>query len=225
MKKITVLLILMMALLSLNFAFAAEQPDMGVKVGDINVGETAHVSITLPGDAQGKVVVSVNGHDYQSKVVNGKASVEISGLSAGDYNVKVKYAGEGEYLEVTKNVNLKVIDNTPAADESIDNTEVANASGEPDTTQLNASGEPDNATQINTTEITNTTNNTNTTNTTNVTNNTEPAKKVDNSTSPVKKPKEPAKPKTTIKDKNTGIPVLLLVLVAIGVVLGSVRRK
>ena len=209
MRKIVILLICVLALFAVGSAFAAQQPTMKVNVADIEAGQTAHVSISLPGDAQGKVTVSVNGHDYQAKVVNGKATVDLKGLSAGSYAVKVKYNGEGNYSTVSKEAQLKV-------------SEVKNTSP----THTNASGEPVNATPIsNSTINTNNSTDTNTTNTTNTTNNTTPAKKVDNN--PVKKPvkKEPKKQNKVLNNKKTGIPVVLLLLVAVGAVIGVVYRR
>ena len=211
-----------MALFAVNSVFAA-QPAMSVHVADINAGETAHVSITLPSDASGVVTVSVNGQNYQANVVGGQASVDLTGLAAGSYTIKVKYDGAGNYSAVTKQANLKVSGSEPAPAPAENNDASANASGEP----INASGEPANATPINNTLVTGnaTDNSTNTTNTTNTTNNTTPNKNVDNKT-PVKKPqKQQQKPHKYLENKKTGLPVLVLLLVVVGVVFGVSFRK
>ena len=208
MRKIAILSILILTLLAVNMAFAAEQPEMSVYVADIGTGETAHVQVTLPGDAQGKVSVSVNGKNVSANVVDGQATVDLTGLKDGDYVVKVTYEGNGNYSKISKDVNLKVGN---GSDNNTTNV-TGNASGEPVATQNVTAVTGDNAT-----------NTTNTTNNTNVT----PAKKVtNNTTQTVKKPKKQMpKPLSALSDKNTGLPVLLLLLVAIGAVFAISFRK
>ena len=218
MRKIAILSILILALLAVSVAFAAEKPEMSVYVADINVGEIAHVQITLPSDAQGNVTVSVDGQKYSANVVDGKANVDLPNLKAGDYVVKVTYPGSGNYSQIEKQADLKVLESNNNASDTNTNTS-ANASGAPDTnTSANASGAPDtNTAPVTPTNVTNTTD---TTNNTNVT----PQKNTTNNTAPVKPKKEPPKPLAGLEDKNTGLPILLLVLVVIIVVIGVALR-
>lgn len=208
MRKITIISIFILSLMTVNMAFAAEQPEMSVYVADIGSGETAHVLVNLSGVVQGNVSVSVDGKDVSANVVDGQATVNLTGLKDGDYVVKVTYGGNENYSNVSKEVNLKV------GNGSANNTTnvTGNASGEPIATQNVTGVTGDNAT-----------NTTNTTNTTNVT----PAKKVTtNTTQTVKKPKKQVpNPLHTLNDKNTGLPVLLLLLVAIGAVFAISFRK
>lgn len=208
MRKIAILSIFILALLALSVSFAAQQPQMSVYVADINVGETAYVSITLPEDAQGQVSVLVNGQTYTADVVDGQANVELSGLNAGAYTVKVTYDGSGNYSSISKQANLKV-----KSESQSDNS--TNTTG-------NASGEPNNDTQINSTGLSDLTNNTANNNSTNNTNNTNNTSKADNILLPVK-PKEPPK-KPNINLKDTGLPILVL-LIAFAAIFVSVYRK
>ncbi len=213
MRKLSILLIFLLAIFAVNFAFAAE-PDMTVYVADIVEGETAHVSITLPGDAQGNVTVFVNGQDYHAEVINGKASVDLAGLNPGEYNVSVKYEGDANYSEVIKAADLKV-------NSSVSTNTSANASGEladnSNTTQVNSTfAAGDNASDTNTTNKTNTTNNTTPSNNT-------PVKQPDSKQPPKKEP--PKKPFSELAKNPTGIPIILLVIVLIGVVFGAGLRK
>lgn len=204
------MLIVLMAVLAVNMVYAAE-PEMHVYVADINAGETAHVQITLPADAEGKVSVSVNGQSISADVADGQATVDLTDLKPGDYVVKVTYEGAGNYSKVSKDVNLKVNDNSAP----VDNNTTANASGEPVAVQ-NVTNVTDNNT---------TANDTNTTNHTKTTNNT-PAKKAVQLKLPKNDTKkEVPKPMDTLADKNTGLPVLVLILVAIGAVFAVVFRK
>ena len=198
-------------------------PYLQYNILDINASETAHVQIALPVDAQGKVNVSVNGQIFSANVVDGKATVNLTDLKAGDYVLNVTYGGGGNYSKISKDVNLKVNDKsnttnhnaTPASTQNA--TPAGNASGGPVVTQ--------NATKV---TVTNQTNTSNTTNNTNVT----PAKKVVNNTNktvkkPVKQQPKKQQPKIVqaLTNKNTGLPVLVLLLVAIGAVVAVAYRK
>lgn len=223
MKKIAILSIFILAFLAVNISFAAQQPQMSVNVTDIEEGSTAHVAITLPSDATGKVTVSLNGQKYTATVHGGQASVDVSGLKAGDYGVKVTYDGAGNYSKVVKQANLKVAAQAKSNDTSVDtktNTStVTNNSA-------NASGEP--AGKVNTTVLKNLTNNTNSSNSTNDTNksNITPKKTTTNNTVAAKKPKQPPKkPITKLSNKNTGLPVLILMLVTVGAIFATAFRK
>lgn len=221
MRKIAILSIFILALLAVNISFAAEQPEMSVYVADIEEGSTAQVSITLPSDATGKVTVSVNGQTYTAAVEGGQAIVDVPGLKAGDYKVKVNYEGNGNYSKVVKQADLKVSGESKSNDTAVTTNTSANASGEPEN-------------QINTTILDNLTNNTNSSNSTNHTNtsnvtpkkitNVTPKKTVNN-TAPPKKPKQPKKPLASLTDKNTGLPILVLMLVTVGAVFATAFRK
>ena len=221
MKKIAILSIFILAFLAVNISFAAQQPQMSVNVTDIEEGSTAHVAITLPSDATGKVTVSLNGQNYTATVQAGQASVDVFGLKAGDYGVKVTYDGAGNYSKVVKQANLKVATQAKSNDTSVDTNTSTRTN-----TSANVSGEP--AGKVNTTVLKNLTNNTNSSNSTNDTNksNITPKKTTTNNTVATKKPKQPPKkPLAKLSNKNTGLPVLILMLVTVGAIFATVFRK
>ena len=221
MKKIAILSIFILAFLAVNISFAAQQPQMSVNVTDIEEGSTAHVAITLPSDATGKVTVSLNGQNYTATVQGGQASVDVFGLKAGDYGVKVTYDGAGNYSKVVKQANLKVATQAKSNDTSVDTNTSTRTN-----TSANVSGEP--AGKVNTTVLKNLTNNTNSSNSTNDTNksNITPKKTTTNNTVAAKKPKQPPKkPLAKLSNKNTGLPVLILMLVTVGAIFATVFRK
>ena len=221
MKKIAILSIFILAFLAVNISFAAQQPQMSVNVTDIEEGSTAHVAITLPSDATGKVTVSLNGQKYTATVHGGQASVDVSGLKAGDYGVKVTYDGAGNYSKVVKQANLKVATQAKSNDTSVDTNTSTRTN-----TSANVSGEP--AGKVNTTVLKNLTNNTNSSNSTNDTNksNITPKKTTTNNTVAAKKPKQPPKkPLAKLSNKNTGLPVLILMLVTVGAIFATAFRK
>lgn len=221
MKKIAILSIFILAFLAVNISFAAQQPQMSVNVTDIEEGSTAHVAITLPSDATGKVTVSLNGQNYTATVQAGQASVDVFGLKAGDYGVKVTYNGAGNYSKVVKQANLKVATQAKSNDTSVDTNTSTRTN-----TSANVSGEP--AGKVNTTVLKNLTNNTNSSNSTNDTNksNITPKKTTTNNTVAAKKPKQPPKkPLAKLSNKNTGLPVLILMLVTVGAIFATAFRK
>ena len=91
-----------------SFTVSKVDSTMDVTVNDIVFGGDLTVDISLPVDATGEVVITVNGLDYPVSIVDGKATGSIGGLAAGDYTVTVKYAGDDKYtgVEVAENVNV-----------------------------------------------------------------------------------------------------------------------
>jgi len=72
--------------------------DAGLKasVSDIIVGEDAIVEVEIDGAATGAVVAILD-DEYPVYVIDGKGSVEISGLASGTYTVIVNFAGDDEF--------------------------------------------------------------------------------------------------------------------------------
>ena len=93
---------------SAEFSVLKITPDMDVFVDVTVFGGDLTVDISLPADATGEVVITVNGVDYHVSIENGKATGTISGLAAGYYTIAVKYAGDDNYnaVDVTKGVNV-----------------------------------------------------------------------------------------------------------------------
>ena len=91
-----------------SFVVSKITPAMDVTVDGIVFGGDLTVDVSLPADATGEVVITVNGVDYHVAIENGKATGTIGGLAAGDYTVTVKYAGDDKYaaVDVTKGVNV-----------------------------------------------------------------------------------------------------------------------
>ena len=93
---------------SAEFSVLKITPEMDVVVDGTVFGEDLTIDVSLPADATGEVVITVNGEDYTAAIENGVASVTVSGLEAGDYTVSVKYDGDDNYnaVDVTKGVNV-----------------------------------------------------------------------------------------------------------------------
>lgn len=83
----------------------------------ITAGSAISLPITLPSDANGILLVDVDGKKYYADVVNGTANVDIAGLTAGDKVLTYKYLGDDKYAAFTANATLKVTapKSTPAS--------------------------------------------------------------------------------------------------------------
>ena len=68
-----------------------------VNADDIKVGENATVTVNVPSDATGDVVITVDGKNYTVAIADGKAVKTIADLKANDYTVTVKYDGDNNY--------------------------------------------------------------------------------------------------------------------------------
>ena len=91
-----------------NFKVNKITPNVDISLDDIQVGEDLTITVSVPADATGSVVISVNGEDYIVAIKDGKAVKTISGLRAGEYNVTVNYDGDGNYNNASNTANFSV---------------------------------------------------------------------------------------------------------------------
>ncbi|WP_427003544.1 Ig-like domain repeat protein [Methanobrevibacter intestini] len=94
---------------STKFSISKLASSVAVDVDDIVVGEDAVVNVVLPDDATGSVTITVNGKDYVVDVKYGVANIAISDLAKGNYNVSVKYSGDGKYLPSENATHFDVV--------------------------------------------------------------------------------------------------------------------
>ena len=81
---------------------------------NIKVGNDEVITVTVPGDATGRVCVKINGVGYYGDIVNGKAKIVIPDLPAGKYKVTVTYEGDDKYLPSSKTVSFTVSKSKPS---------------------------------------------------------------------------------------------------------------
>ena len=86
--------------------------NMTVDIADIVKGENATITVSVPEDGTGSVIVTINGTDYNGTVVNGTAKVIISGLDEGSYKVVTFYTGDNKYDSMIVNGTITVNKNT-----------------------------------------------------------------------------------------------------------------
>ena len=73
------------------------------------------ITVELPEDATGYVLVDIDGKGYYAKVTDGKATVDVAGLDAGNYTATVTYTGDDNYKANTSSVAVSI----PEEDEPI----------------------------------------------------------------------------------------------------------
>ena len=65
-------------------------------------------SINLPADATGNLTVTIANKTYTKELVNGSASIEVTDLPVGEYDVTVSYTGDAKYAPITKTTKASV---------------------------------------------------------------------------------------------------------------------
>ena len=86
--------------------------NMTVDIADIVKGENATITVSVPEDGTGSVIVTINGTDYKGTVVNSTAKVIIPGLDEGTYKVVTFYTGDNKYDSMIVNGTITVNKNT-----------------------------------------------------------------------------------------------------------------
>ena len=86
--------------------------NMTVDIADIVKGENVTITVSVPEDGTGNVIVTINGTDYKGTVVNGTAKVIIPGLDEGTYKVVTFYTGDNKYDSMIVNGTITVNKNT-----------------------------------------------------------------------------------------------------------------
>ena len=74
----------------------------------LTVGENATINVTGLEDATGNVTVTINNKNYTAAITNGKATIIVSNLTAGNFIANVTYAGDDNYNPSSTTVNITV---------------------------------------------------------------------------------------------------------------------
>lgn len=82
------------------------------EITDVKVGDTKEITITLPNDAKGQIVISM-GDNNSTETVNGNATkVNISGFVLGDNIINITYLGNEKYEPNTKIIKVSALKET-----------------------------------------------------------------------------------------------------------------
>ena len=106
-----------------SFEVSKRPTDLTVYINNIHVGETAVVNVVLPSDATGDIEVDVDGKVISASIVDGKATVNVSGLALGTYFASVSYDGDDKYLGTMVVKSFSVTKANPDVNISADNTQ------------------------------------------------------------------------------------------------------
>ena len=75
---------------------------------DISAGNDEVITVTVPKDATGRVIVKIGDVEYAGEIINGKARVVIPNLPSGNYKASVIYEGDDKYLPSSTTTSFKV---------------------------------------------------------------------------------------------------------------------
>jgi len=79
------------------FVVNSVSPSVIIKVEDIKVGQDATITIEVPSDATGIVIIGVDSVRYNTTINSGKAIFTIPNLSNGTYGIVAVYNGDDKY--------------------------------------------------------------------------------------------------------------------------------
>ena len=86
---------------SANFTVSKRESYVNVDVEATNVGSPVIISVEIPENATGIVIVNVDGTNYTVQTINGKGSLAITGVGNATHTVKVTYLGDDQYFNST----------------------------------------------------------------------------------------------------------------------------
>ena len=82
-----------------EFAVYRNAVEPKLNVSDIYINENVEITVTLPVDATGYVLIDINGTQFYADVVGGVAKFIIPPTQAGSFSVKATYLGDAKYYE------------------------------------------------------------------------------------------------------------------------------
>ena len=91
-----------------QFKVSKVNSNLTVDIKDVKVGENVSVTVHVPNDATGQVLIDINGVGYYVNVTGGVGTVEIPYLSNGTYEVNLTYTGDEKYLSSTNKSSLTI---------------------------------------------------------------------------------------------------------------------
>ena len=92
-----------------NFVVSSYVPNMEVSMNKtIRSTDALNITVDLPEDATGKVIVNIDGANYIAPIINGVSKFSISGLNGGKHSVNITYPGDHKYSGVSKIVDVTV---------------------------------------------------------------------------------------------------------------------
>ena len=85
-----------------------KDPFIPTKTSDGTKPNSPSYTFTLCHDATGNLTVTIANKTFTKELVNGTATVDVSGIPAGDYLVIISYSGDSKYASIIRTVNATV---------------------------------------------------------------------------------------------------------------------
>ena len=90
-------------------------PTIKLTVNDIKVGDNEIITVTVPKDATGVILIDVDGVGYYANITDGVATLTLKGLKSGNYNVTAKYPGDDTYNNASTTGSFVVESQAPTS--------------------------------------------------------------------------------------------------------------
>ena len=110
-----------------NVNTAKAQTPISVELDNIDVGQTAIITVNVPDNATGEVTLEIDGVKYTANITDGKARFEIDNLTSGNKTIAVDYAGDDNYVANHTTAAITVSKVTPDVKLNIKTDDVGNA--------------------------------------------------------------------------------------------------
>ncbi|WP_292887624.1 Ig-like domain-containing protein [Methanobrevibacter sp. UBA212] len=83
------------------------------EITDVKVGDIKEITISLPNDAEGQVIISIGNTNKFTETVNGNTTnVNITGFSLGENIINITYSGNDKYEPNTKIIKVAAVKET-----------------------------------------------------------------------------------------------------------------
>ena len=96
-----------------NVTISKVKSTVSATVTDINVGENVIITVFVPEDATGQVLIDIDGVGYYVNVTKGTGTIQIPRMPNGIYNVNLTYVGDDKYLP-SNNVAVFDVNKVPS---------------------------------------------------------------------------------------------------------------
>ena len=91
-----------------QFTVSKVASSVSAEITDANVGDNVIITVTVPEDATGTVLIDIDGVGYYVNVTDGKGTAEIPRIPSGIYQVNLTYMGDDKYLPSYNNSTFNV---------------------------------------------------------------------------------------------------------------------
>ena len=91
-----------------SFKVSKLPSEVTATIEDTKVGDNVTITVKVPSDATGQVLIDIDGVGYYVNVTDGTGSIEIPRIPSGVYEVGLTYTGDDKYLPSVTTVKFTV---------------------------------------------------------------------------------------------------------------------